>query len=175
MADNKISALTALTGASVDATADVLAIEDISVTTTKKITIDEALLAMLASTTNARFKVGTFTRVMSVASGDVAYTGVGFKPKAIVIFGYVSNGVVKNSTKGFSDASTNSQILDYTTTGADSNTTGSPNVIYLFDDAATLNVNAAIVKTFDTDGFTLTWAKSGTPTMTANLAYLAFR
>jgi microcystin-dependent protein len=41
VADTKISALTALTGANVDTTADLLAIVDTSATQTKKITIDE--------------------------------------------------------------------------------------------------------------------------------------
>lgn len=41
MADTKISALTALTGANVDTAADVLAIVDTSATATKKIPIDE--------------------------------------------------------------------------------------------------------------------------------------
>lgn len=41
MADTKISALTALTGAGLDASADVLAVVDTSVTTTKKITYQE--------------------------------------------------------------------------------------------------------------------------------------
>ena len=46
MADTKISALTALTGADVDTAADVLAIVDTGVTTTKKILIDELGLAL---------------------------------------------------------------------------------------------------------------------------------
>ena len=50
MADTKISALTALTGANVDTAADVLAIVDTSVTTTKKILIDELRIALLSNT-----------------------------------------------------------------------------------------------------------------------------
>ena len=46
MSDSKISALTALTGANVDTAADVLAIVDTSVTTTKKILIDEVRIAL---------------------------------------------------------------------------------------------------------------------------------
>lgn len=44
MADVKISALTALTGANVDGSVDVIPIVDTSVTTTKKITVQELLL-----------------------------------------------------------------------------------------------------------------------------------
>src|SRR4051812_1856207 len=47
MADTKISALTALTGAGVDTANDVLPIVDTSATTTKKILIDELRIALL--------------------------------------------------------------------------------------------------------------------------------
>lgn len=50
MADTKISALTALTGATVDTAADLLPIVDTSVTTTKKITVDELRIALLSNT-----------------------------------------------------------------------------------------------------------------------------
>src|SRR3972149_2730731 len=46
MADSKISALTALTGANVDTAADVLAIVDTGVSTTKKILINELSIAL---------------------------------------------------------------------------------------------------------------------------------
>lgn len=58
MADTKISGLTALTGANVDTAADVLAIVDDSVTTTKKITAAELAIA-LGRTTGTQ--ASTFT------------------------------------------------------------------------------------------------------------------
>ena len=58
MADTKISALTALTGADVDTAADVLAIVDTGVTTTKKILIDELRIA-LGIATQAQQETGT--------------------------------------------------------------------------------------------------------------------
>jgi len=51
VADTKISSLTALTGANVDTAADLLAIVDTSVTTTKKILIDELRIAVGGFTT----------------------------------------------------------------------------------------------------------------------------
>ncbi len=50
MADTKLSALTALTGANVDSAADLLLIDDISVTTDKKITVAQLLLGGPART-----------------------------------------------------------------------------------------------------------------------------
>lgn len=52
MADTKISGLTALTGANVDTAADVLAVVDTSVTTTKKILVDELANAIVKATTS---------------------------------------------------------------------------------------------------------------------------
>lgn len=59
MADAKISALTSLTGANVDTAADVLPIVDTSVTTTKKILVDE--LGISLNATKAQQETGTDT------------------------------------------------------------------------------------------------------------------
>ena len=50
MADTKVSGLTALTGANVDTAADVLNIVDTSVTTSKKILVDELAIAVVKAT-----------------------------------------------------------------------------------------------------------------------------
>lgn len=59
MADTKISALTALAGSGVDQLADVLAIVDTSVTTTKKILVSELSQAMLVLGTENTTTGGT--------------------------------------------------------------------------------------------------------------------
>lgn len=59
MADQKISALTALTGANVDTTADVLPIVDTSVTTTKKILVSELGIAIRTATGQAQTFLGS--------------------------------------------------------------------------------------------------------------------
>lgn len=62
MADTKISGLTALTGASVDTSADVIPIVDTSVTTTKKITVAELAIALGATgASQAELDAGTVT------------------------------------------------------------------------------------------------------------------
>lgn len=62
MANAKISSLTALTGAGVDATADVLPIVDTSATTTKKILVEELGIALNA--TQAGQEAGTSTKTL---------------------------------------------------------------------------------------------------------------
>lgn len=168
MADSKISALTSLTGASVDGAADVLAIVDTSVTTTKKITVDEALLAMLASTTNARFKVGTFGRDISSATGTQAISGVGFKPKAILFSAGVSGGG-NASLGGYDDAITASCLSLLSGSFFPSNTSS----IFYFVDVS--NFYAGKINSFDTDGFTIGWTKTLLPTGTLTVTYQAFR
>ncbi len=176
MADAKISALTSLAGTSVDAAADVLAIVDTSVTTTKKVTVDELAIAALASTVVGRFKVGSFSRTMSVATGNVAYTGVGFKPKAVIFLATVSNGSLSINSTGFSDAVTGFSTVAYTTTTDNAGFgSGGANCIYVFDDAALADINTATIASMDSDGFTLSWVKAGTPTTAASVYYLAFR
>jgi hypothetical protein len=66
VADTKISALTALTGANVDTAADVFPIVDTSVTTTKKILVDELRIALLSN-----------TRITNSIGGDVALNNTG--------------------------------------------------------------------------------------------------
>lgn len=121
-------------------------------------------------TSSTRFKVGTFTRDISTATGSQAITGVGFTPKAIAFLSGAAAGIALSSI-GFSDNTT--EVAWSTLTGTGSGflsattcisvgTTGSDN-------------QTATVTSFDADGFTLAWIKNGTPTGTATMAYLAFR
>jgi len=72
MADSKISALTSLTGANVTSADDVLAIVDTSVTTTKKITVDELDVALWNKTSHTLGSNFTATRAAgTVATGTV--------------------------------------------------------------------------------------------------------
>ena len=165
------SSLTALTGANVALTTDLLNIWDTSATVGKKITPDELGIAISLA------KVGLVTRVMTAASGAVAYTGIGFKPKIMYFMTYVAGaGGSLSSSKGFDDGTTAFGLLDYTLTGADPTFTGSQTIsIYGFDDAAGANTQSAKIQSLDADGFTLIWTKAGTPTATLTIGYMAVR
>jgi len=116
-------------------------------------------------------KYGTFTRVTSVGSGDVSYTGVGFKPSAIIIISNFPSDVASTSISiGF--GTTDGNIYMQYVAGVGS--VGSTNNIVNVGNGSTA-VNYANLKSFDSDGFTLTWTKVGSPTSTAKLGYLAFR
>lgn len=112
--------------------------------------------------------VKTETRVLTAATGDVAYTGYGFQPDYLIIFGKITSGMLSWGTLGVSAFEI----------GLRSNYTGS--TFYYLDNILTFKTASgdqqyASVKSLDADGFTLTWTKSGTPTQTANLSVWAFK
>lgn len=122
------------------------------------------------ATTRLSSKIISATRDLTAASGDVAYTGVGFTPTCIIAMGVVDTTL--KQSKGFADSSkTAVNMFEYI---ADT----------YFIDAQLLLIEtgggastrqSAIVKTYDTDGFTLTWTKTGSPTGTATLKFLCFK
>lgn len=117
----------------------------------------------------SRSKIGTFTRDLTAASGDVAYTGVGFQPRAIFFLGYRNTSPEANW--GFSDENKG---------GGYSSVLGTTPYYFGGDVSIMMQQSGghsqqAVVKSYDSDGFTLTWTKTSTPTGTANFKYIAFR
>jgi hypothetical protein len=105
MADSKISALTALTGANVDTAADLLCIVDTSVSTSKKITPDE-LRTALGIATQAQQETATSV-VVNVTPGRQQYHPSAAKAWCLfdgtgaIAASYNVSGVVKNSTGSY--------------------------------------------------------------------------
>lgn len=120
------------------------------------------------STTRLASKVIAFTRDASAASGDVAYTGVGFVPTSIIAVAGIE-GTVPLCIGGADSAKAGKTVEQYyggLVTKYD----------YLIGlDVSSGNQQRAIVSTFDSDGFTLTWTKTGSPTGTINGFFLCFR
>lgn len=114
-------------------------------------------------------KVGSFTRALDGASASVAYTGVGFRPTSIEFVAAVDTG--PEWSQGFADAS-GGRCMNSDATGAK---LSSAHAIRLIRDAAGKEQSATLT-TFDADGFTLAWTKTGAPpanTVTVN--YVARR
>lgn len=123
------------------------------------------------SYSNTRYYVGSFTRDMTAASGNVAYTGIGFQPKAIMVIGGEDAATLNFLSWGFSDDTTEGDIEVYTTTG-----TYQTNSRLLAITESSGVSQSAVVASFDSDGFTLTWTKNGAPGAgTGTVKYLAFR
>lgn len=114
------------------------------------------------------FKAGAFTRDTSLASGNVAYTGVGFKPKAIIFL----NGLAspnEGASVGLDDGTTPGGLYHIVSSGWIS-AAGESIVINNGVDA-----QQGHILTFDADGFTLAWTKVASPTGTISIRYLALR
>jgi hypothetical protein len=104
--------------------------------------------------------VGSFTRVLSTASGNVAYTGIGFKPRVLIQLGGLSGGGVG---VGLGDIAKQAAITDggYMV----------PSFIYIENSGA----QRADIISFEADGFTLAWVKIGSPTATITIYFIASR
>jgi hypothetical protein len=113
-------------------------------------------------------KVITSTRDMTAGSGDVAYTGVGFKPSLIIFQGAVDTaqvagwGVVDAASKHFVSYDNNGSYYQ----------AGAGWAFLIIGGSA---YQGAHLKTFDADGFTLTWTKSGSPSGTITFSATCFR
>ena len=126
--------------------------------------------ALIDQYADTRYFGGSFTRDTSLASGTQAVTGVGFQPKAVIFFaaqatsteaswGFAVGAVLKcisddKSTAGFYGVSDDMIIAEETDGG---------------------NVYRGTGITYDAGGFTVTWTKTGTPTGTLEIQYIAFR
>jgi hypothetical protein len=115
-------------------------------------------------------KVKAETRDMTAANGDVSYTGYGFTPTGLIIIavGYAGG---PSSIGASNPAKASMSMAMITTTTINTNT----NIVNMETSFATTG-QVAFVKTYDADGFTLTWTKEGSPGAgTANLIVIAFK
>ena len=113
------------------------------------------------------FYIGTLTRVMDAASGAVAYTGVGFLPSRVIFIGTTATSL----SFGIDDGTTAYNGYGF---GASAAYNGANNSITLLEDGSKTQV--AKIASLDSDGFTLTWTKAGSPSSSeVNVYYMAFR
>lgn len=116
--------------------------------------------------------IGTFTRAMDAtgAPTDVSYTGLPFKPSALIIFSSLGNASL---SAGIADSSHSyvQSVYGGATTYYDPNDS---NCIWIIEQSG--KEQKASLKTFDSNGFTLTWTKVGSPaSANAQNYYIAFR
>ena len=113
-------------------------------------------------------KIGTFTRAMDAATGDVAYTGVGFKPSHVVFLTRVETA---SMVIGVDDGTNHYCVAIYLTSVYFNSSAHS-----LYAIEAVGKTQRGIIKTLDADGFTLTWTREGaTASANATVYYIAFR
>lgn len=117
------------------------------------------------------FKAGSFTRDLTAASGSQSVTGVGFKPGAVLCIASISGGSgATGGSVGFYGPTTNmalEALFSATATFFQANTLG---VIR----TATGDLQTFTMSSLDSDGFTVSWTKVGSPTGTGTVGYLVF-
>lgn len=118
-----------------------------------------------------KIKVGSFTRDVSTASGNQAVTGVGFEPDLIMVFGG-STGNSWFTFAGASDGSTAGSIQDNGPVNGGSYSVTAD--LLKFIQSGSDNYVGAL-NSFDADGFTIGWTKTGSPTGTATIKYIALK
>lgn len=113
-------------------------------------------------------KIIPLTRVLSVASGSVSYTGVGFRPSLVSFIGAVQGPFIGFATLGGYDDGTN-HWCGFGLSGGAAGQVFASNIrsIITGDDAAGANYQDGHITSMDADGFTIAWVKNGTPTATA--------
>lgn len=116
------------------------------------------------------FKTGFFTRDVSTASGTQAITGVGFTPKLVLFRVCFSTGGNAASASWGEDDGANPQCFT-NETGSFAPLIDSLNSIDIINSGG--NTSTAKITAFGTDGFTLTWVKTGSPTGTLIIYFTA--
>jgi hypothetical protein len=117
------------------------------------------------------FKVGSFTRDTSTATGTQAITGVGFVPRLVLFFASDTSNAHSVSI-GVDEGTVPQCLTDYNASSA--NTWAQiTNAIRLIQ-AAGIDYRGNI-QSMDADGFTISWTKVGAKTGAATISYIAIR
>jgi len=118
-----------------------------------------------------RTKVGTFSIDTTTATGTQAITGVGFVPQVCIFFATDSQAAGESSW-GMDDGSGENCVYD--SHNGTANTYTSIATISIRDLQSAANYYSGEVQSFDSDGFTITWTKNGSPTGTLIIKFIAY-
>ncbi len=122
------------------------------------------------SYTPMKVKDGNTTKNMTDASGNESITGVGFKPK-VVFFTAVQTATSKMSI-GWGTVDTGGKAMADNNAGATGTWVGQPNQGIRAIQSPS-DEYAASMSSYDDNGFTLAWTKTGSPTGTLQVYWLA--
>lgn len=117
----------------------------------------QAKAGVLSNYADIGFKIIVFTRDCTAASGNVTYTGIGFRPRAVLFVSVNDAAGLCNSTGFLTSLLSGGIAMNYLGTGQQvSKAVGSWS-------AAAGAHQSAMLSSLDADGFTLTWEKLGAP------------
>lgn len=159
---NVLKVLNALTeDTTPDGAADYVLTYDASASAVKKALLHQA----------TKFQVGTFTREMTDASGNQVLTGVGFAPKALIMLAIVTS--TSQLSIGFVVSGANVCLINFDSSVPGAWSFSSTQSVYMDGGAGVSYIG--VVNALGTDGFTVTWTRSGAPSGTIQVLYLAVR
>jgi hypothetical protein len=118
--------------------------------------------------TRLKSKLIQVTRDLTAVDGNVSTTGVGFTPTALIVQYGIDSTVYGGN--GLADSSKAAKCVWVQT-----NTAFYPQSTLIFCPSGAGAFQTATVSSYDADGFTLTWAKTGSPTGTLTMNFLCFR
>jgi len=117
--------------------------------------------------------IGSFTRDMTVASGTQAITGVGFTPSYIICLSSTSGPTTSGCSVGFDNGITARSLFDNHVNNANTNNLDDQDCIGPRPTAG--NDYSGHVQSFDSDGFTIVWVRTGTPSGNCLGRFMAFK
>lgn len=115
----------------------------------------------------------TASRVMDATDGNVAYTGVGFKPRALIVLSGVTGDI--NPTWGICDADGNAAGISAYNLSSNATKHGSTTFIRGFTGTAGSAYTTGTLVSMDADGFTLSWVKTSPASLTLDMHFLCIR
>lgn len=116
-------------------------------------------------------KLISTTKDMTQATGNVAYTGFGFQPTSCLASAQVAASLVQYVT---AFAMSDSSLASMSNFFFNSILSQGTNFISMVD-STVANGQTATIASYDADGLTLAWTKTGTPTGTATLKIMCYR
>lgn len=121
-------------------------------------------------------KVKEYTGNLSALAGDVNYTGVGFQPTSMTVMWTNNDGKLSFGT-GFCDSALGQSVIGgwYSSSGTVGTVSHANYFIWDYTMAGMGAYQTALVKNYGIDGFTLTWAKTGSPTGTITFEVIAYK
>lgn len=122
----------------------------------------------LLTVSNAGLSVfnGSTSYNLATASGTVAITGVGFRPKNVQILGSIAS--TDTTSSGWGNGVASGCIYNNGLGGGGWTASGT-NALFLVTGA--VDSARGVISSLDADGFTITWTKIGSPTGSASIVY----
>lgn len=126
-------------------------------------------LAITGALTATNSYIITSSRTLSAAGGDVAYTGCPFQPSKVWILGALTspNTTYPVGSVGFADTGNKNGVCIYTYENTIGNWAPTTKTCVLTESSG--NTQNAVVKSFDSGGVTLTWEKTGSPSLACTI------